>query len=65
MSGHVSACPNRQTGRITPLEFRAHVAMMCGSFGLELDPPGFTPAERETIPALIKLSESIAPFIVM
>jgi alpha-galactosidase len=27
--------PNHQTGRITPLMFRAHVAMMCGSVGPE------------------------------
>ena len=64
MSGHVSASPNHQTGRETPLEFRAHVAMMCGSFGFELDPTTFTPDELKTIPALIQLSQRISPLIV-
>jgi alpha-galactosidase len=64
MSGHVSASPNHQTGRETPLEFRAHVAMLCGSFGLELDPSSFSDVEREQIPELIRLSERISPYIV-
>lgn len=36
MGSHVSAVPNHQTGRITPIETRAHVAMS-GCFGYELD----------------------------
>lgn len=36
MGSHVSAVPNHQTGRITPLETRANVAMS-GCFGYELD----------------------------
>lgn len=64
MSGHVSASPNHQTGRETPLEFRAHVAMLCGSFGFELDPATFTPDEMKEIPALIQLSQRISPLIV-
>ncbi|MDE6399131.1 MAG: alpha-galactosidase, partial [Clostridiales bacterium] len=36
MGAHVSAVPNHQTGRITPLEARA-VAAMHGTFGYELD----------------------------
>ena len=36
MGSHVSAVPNHQTGRITPLETRANVAMS-GCFGFELD----------------------------
>lgn len=64
MSGHVSASPNHQTGRETPLEFRAHVAMLCGSFGFELDPGTFTAEEKKVIPAMIKLSERISPLIV-
>lgn len=64
MSGHVSAVPSHQTGRVTPLKFRAHVAMLCGSFGLELDPSTFTAAEREEIAKLIRLSERISPYII-
>ena len=37
MAAHVSAIPNHQTGRITPIGFRAAVAMF-GAFGYELDP---------------------------
>lgn len=36
MGAHVSACPNHQTGRTTPLWTRA-VAAMAGTFGYELD----------------------------
>lgn len=36
MGSHVSAVPNHQTGRITPIETRANVAMS-GCFGYELD----------------------------
>lgn len=36
MGAHVSAVPNKQTTRTIPVGFRAHVAMMGGSFGLEL-----------------------------
>ncbi len=36
VGSHVSAVPNHQTGRITPFESRAVVAM-AGSFGYELD----------------------------
>ena len=60
MSGHVSASPNHQTGRVTPLRFRAHVAMFCGSFGLEMDPNTFTENEAQEITSLIRLSEKPA-----
>ena len=36
IGSHVSAVPNHQTGRITPIETRA-VTAMAGSFGYELD----------------------------
>lgn len=36
MGAHVSAVPNHQVGRITPMETRGHVAMS-GCFGYELD----------------------------
>ncbi|MEY8462176.1 alpha-galactosidase [Streptococcus merionis] len=36
MGAHVSAVPNHQVGRLTPLETRGHVAMM-GNLGYELD----------------------------
>lgn len=36
MGAHISAVPNHQVGRTTPVPFRGRVAMM-GRFGLELD----------------------------
>ena len=48
IAGHVSASPNHQTGRRTPLGTRAVVAM-AGAFGYELDPAKLTDAERAEI----------------
>jgi alpha-galactosidase len=45
---HVSAIPNHQTGRLTPIDFRAAVAMF-GAFGYELDPTAMPDAEREAV----------------
>ncbi|GIJ92717.1 hypothetical protein Asppvi_001995 [Aspergillus pseudoviridinutans] len=63
MCGHISAVPNHQTGRTVPLAFRAHVAMMCGSFGLELDPGEIPPEEKAAIPDLIVLAEKVNPIV--
>jgi alpha-galactosidase len=48
MAAHVSAVPNHQTGRITPLATRAAVAFF-GVFGYELDPTRLTSDERAQI----------------
>ena len=48
MGSHVSATPNHQTGRTTPLHTRGIVAMS-GSFGYELDPQKLSEAEKEEI----------------
>lgn len=64
MGAHVSAVPNGQTGRTTPLVFRAHVAMMGGSFGLELDPAKLEEDEKVQIPELIALAEAVNPLVV-
>ena len=45
MGCHVSAVPNHQTGRVTPLETRYAVAL-AGCFGYELDPRALTDEER-------------------
>lgn len=52
---HVSAVPNHQTGRITPLGTRGVVAMP-GSFGYELDITKLTVEEKE------KINSQIATF---
>ena len=64
MSGHIASIPSQHSHRNTPLEFRAHVAMMCGSFGLELDPDQLTNEEKAQVKDCITLSERISPLIV-
>ncbi|MCI9679327.1 MAG: alpha-galactosidase [Oscillospiraceae bacterium] len=48
MGAHVSAVPNEQNGRVTPLETRGTVAM-CGAFGYEMDLSKCTEAEKQVI----------------
>lgn len=48
MGSHVSAIPNHQTGRVTPLNTRGVVAMS-GTFGYELDMNKMTEEEKEVI----------------
>ncbi|MCQ2507726.1 MAG: alpha-galactosidase [Dorea sp.] len=48
VGSHVSAVPNHQTGRISPLETRATVAMS-GTFGYELNPAKMTEEEKEIV----------------
>ncbi|KAJ4177195.1 Alpha-glucosidase 2 [Fusarium falciforme] len=64
MGAHVSAVPNEVTGRTTPIRFRAHVAMMGGSFGLELDPAHMPAEDKAQIPDLIGLAEKINPIVI-
>ncbi|RDA90254.1 hypothetical protein CP533_4608 [Ophiocordyceps camponoti-saundersi (nom. inval.)] len=64
MGAHVSAAPNGLTGRTTPIEFRAHVAMMGGSFGLELNPEEMPAEDRAKVPELIKLAERVNPIVI-
>jgi alpha-galactosidase len=48
MGAHVSAVPNHQVGRMTPLATRAAVAFF-GAFGYELDPTALSGPERAEI----------------
>lgn len=48
MAAHVSAVPNHQVGRVTPLATRAAVAFF-GVFGYELDPTLLSAAERTEV----------------
>jgi alpha-galactosidase len=64
MGCHVAAVPNHQMHRITPIEFRAHIAMMGGSFGFELDLGSISSQEKEMIPALIALAEKVNPYVI-
>ena len=56
MGSHVSAVPNHQTGRVTPLETRFAVAVN-GCFGYELDPRLLSAEEREEIRRQISLAQ--------
>ncbi len=53
MAAHVSAIPNHQVGRMTPLATRAAVAFF-GVFGYELDPTRLSQAELEEVRAQIE-----------
>ncbi len=48
MGAHVSASPNHQVGRVTPLSTRGDVALS-GSFGYELDAGKFTEEEKAIV----------------
>ncbi|KAK6823417.1 putative alpha-galactosidase C [Aspergillus parasiticus] len=63
MGAHISAVPNQQTGRTVSISFRGHVAMMGGSFGLELNPPDMPAEDRAALPGLIALAEKVNPII--
>lgn len=53
VGSHVSACPNHQTGRSTPLETRGVVAM-AGTFGYELDLNLLSSEEKEQVKEQIR-----------
>ena len=53
MSCHVSACPNHQTGRMTPLAARGHIASL-GATGYELDLNKLSAEEKEAVKAQIR-----------
>lgn len=63
MGCHVSS-GDHQVGRTTPLDFRATVAMMGGSFGFEFDLALLNEDDRAYIPAMIALAEEVNPYVV-
>ena len=62
MGAHVSAAPNHQTGRVTPLRTRGIVAQS-GTFGYELNPEKLTDAEKEEIKKQISAYHQFADLI--
>ena len=48
MSNHVSVCPNHQSGRVTPFDSRAEIAML-GAFGYELDVTKLSDRDKKKI----------------
>lgn len=61
-AAHVSASPNHQTGRSTPLDTRA-VTAMAGSLGYELDPAALSDAEKERIRGQIARYRELQPLM--
>lgn len=62
MGAHVSAVPNHQVHRTTPLDMRGNVAMS-GNFGYELDLTVFTEAEKEAVKKQVALYKQLRPLI--
>ena len=62
MGAHVSAVPNHQMGRTTPLQTRGDVAMM-GNLGYELDLTSLTQEEKDGIAAQITHYKDIRPVV--
>lgn len=62
MGSHVSAVPNHQLQRTTPLEMRGHVAMS-GNFGYELDLNKLAPAERQMVGEQVAFYKEIRPIV--
>lgn len=64
MGCHVSAVPNGVTQRNISIEYRAHVALMCGSFGFELNPTELSAEERSAIPGIMEESATVNPLVI-
>lgn len=62
MGAHVSAVPNHQVHRVTPLSTRGNVAMT-GQFGYELDLGLLTPEERAQVAEQIQTYKTIRDVI--
>lgn len=63
-SCHVSACPNHQTGRVTPLRTRGAIASL-GATGYELDPGALASDEKERVKQQIRDYRKIEDLVLM
>jgi len=62
MGSHISAVPNHQVGRISPLKTRGYIAM-CGQFGYELDVTKMTADELNEIKEQVEVYKSVREVI--
>ncbi|SFR79672.1 alpha-galactosidase [Streptococcus equinus] len=62
MGSHVSASPNHQMGRTTPIETRGNVAMM-GNLGYELDLTSLPESDKEVIAVQVAHYKDIRPVV--
>lgn len=58
ISAHVTAVPNHQNGRVTPLKTRADVAVF-GAFGYELDITKLSEEDFEAVKEQVKLAKAV------
>jgi alpha-galactosidase len=64
MGCHISAIPNGETARNISIEYRGHVAMMCGSFGLELNPEELSQVEAAALPSIMATAKRVNPIVI-
>lgn len=62
MGAHVTASPNHQTGRETPLKFRLDAAMSA-RLGFELQPGRLPAEERDYIRRALEMYETLRPIV--
>ncbi|HTG67679.1 MAG TPA: alpha-galactosidase [Candidatus Udaeobacter sp.] len=62
IGAHVSACPNHQVGRSTPLTTRGDVAMS-GNFGYELDLTRFSDEEQQIVKLQVEQYKAIRSLV--
>lgn len=62
MGCHVSACPNHQVGRVTPMLSR-FICAMSGNFGYEMSLGKLSPEEQEEVKEHIALYKALRPTI--
>jgi alpha-galactosidase len=62
IGAHVSAVPNHQVKRTTPITIRGHAAMS-GNFGYELDLTKLTDEEKEIVKHQVALYKEIRPLV--
>ncbi|EGP86007.1 glycoside hydrolase [Zymoseptoria tritici IPO323] len=64
MGCHISAVPNGLTHRNISIEYRADVALMCGSFGFELNPDELSAEETAAIPGIMEQWRQLNPLVI-
>ena len=62
MACHITASPNHQTGRATPLKYRCDVAMS-GRLGIELHPKNLKPEEVAFVKTAVAAYKRIRPVV--
>ncbi|KAH7113731.1 Melibiase-domain-containing protein [Dendryphion nanum] len=64
LSSHITSSKNYLTNRTYPFPYRAHVSLLSGSFGLELNPSELTISERTLLPSILSLWRRTSPLVI-